>query len=311
MFKRGYLGLMMSANVFILLSLTLVWSGGTEAAGFEGTYNSTIPGEGYFDSTYPADFTYDAELTLGPGGDGSLWLRCTDVVVNVAGWDAAYDMLGKSQTVDIDWEISGSGVKVTINDNYGGHYPLQLSSSGNRLYGSGSYTDISYVTNSWQMDVTKGGGGSSVSLGLSGIAGLAGAAAVGGFLVGFAVSLLPPPRNMGGSNMPRSTSPLGTPYAPSQSVVLDHKLSSMANQQYPGGVTRPLPEYPRMRMTEPMQFPNVQMGQTTVVGPTNIHQTDVLKNRTCPNCGSILMVTAAGWSCPNCNRAPPGGLDPQ
>lgn len=156
------------------------------------------------------------------------------------------------------------------------------------------------------MDVTRGGG--STSFGFSGIAGIAGAAAISGFLVGFAVSLLPPPRYMGGSVMPPSQTTLGTPYAPSQSLVLNHKMSSMADQ--PGGVTRPLPDVPRMRMQfDPIQPPNVEMGKTTEVRPTDVHQTDVLSKRTCPNCGSTLMVTAAGWSCPSCNRAPPGGLD--
>jgi hypothetical protein len=301
---------LISATMFFLVSLMLVTSGGTVAAGVDGTYVSTVPNEGYFDHTYPADYTYDARLTLRAGGSGSLWLKCTDVVVNAAGWEAAYDMLGQSQTVDVDWISLGSSVTITINDNYGGHYPLQVTLNGNRLSGSGSYTDISYSTNSWTMDVTKGGGG-SVSLGLSGIAGLAGAAALGGFLVGFAVSLLPPPRKMGGSIMAPNRSPLGTPYAPSQSVVLNHNLSSMANQQYPGGVTRPLPDVPRMRMVDPIQFPNVQMGTPTTVLPNEVHPTDVLSKRSCPNCGSTLMVTAAGWSCPFCNRAPPGGLDPQ
>ena len=309
MSRSGRICLVISGTVFVLLSFMIASSGGSQAADATGTYTSTIPGEGYFDSTYPADYTYDAELTLNPGGSGYLWLECTDVVVNVAGWEAAYDAIGQSQTVDLDWTISGSSVTITIYDNYGGVYVLPVTLDGNRIYGSGQYTDISYVTNSWQMDVTKGGGGSSTSLGVSGIAGIAGAVAVGGFLVGFAVSMLPPPRFMGGSILPTSQTTLGTPYAPSQSVVLDHNLSSMANQ--PGGVTRPLPEYPRMRMGPgQIQFPNVEMGRTTDVRPTEIRQTDVLSKRTCPNCGSTLMVTAAGWSCPVCNRAPPGGLDP-
>ena len=309
MSRSGCLGLLVSGTVFVLLSLTLALSGGSQAAGVEGTYTSTIPGEGYFDSTYPADYTFDAELTLSPGGDGSLWLQCTDVVVNVAGWEAAYDMLGQSQTVDVDWTMAGSTVTLTIHDNYGGSYVLPVTQDGNRLYGSGQYVDISYVTNSWQMDVTKGGGsGDPISLGISGIAGIAGAIAVGGFLVGFGVSLLPAPRNMGGSIMAPRQTVLGTPYAPSQSVVVDHRLSSMADQ--PGGVTRPLPDVPRMPMGPgPIQFPNVEMGRTTDVRPTDINQTDVLSMRTCPNCGSTLMATAAGWSCPVCNRAPPGGVN--
>lgn len=306
MSRVGCVSRMLLATVFALLSLVLVSSGGSQAADATGVYTSTIAGEGYFDSTYPADFTYDARLTLNPGGSGSLWLECTDVVVNVAGWESAYDMLGQSQTFNVGYTVLGSSVTVTIHTSDGGSYALPLTLDGNRLYGSGQYTDIYYVVNSWQMDVTKGGG--STSFEIPAIAGIAGAAAIGGFLTGFAVSLLPPPRYMGGSIMPPNQTALGTPYAPSQSVVIDHRLSSMADQR--GGVTRPLPEYPRMRMGPgPIQTPNVEMGRTTEVRPTDIRQTDTLSRRACPNCGSTLIVTAAGWSCPVCNRAPPGGVD--
>jgi hypothetical protein len=159
------------------------------------------------------------------------------------------------------------------------------------------------------LDVTKSGGGSTA--GAPNVGGLAGAAGIGGFLAGFGASILPPPRYMGGSIMRPSKSPLGTPYAPSQSVVLNHQISSMANQNNLG-VTRPLPDVPRMQFGPvPIQFPNVQMGQPTVVQPTDIRQTDVLAKRFCPNCGSTLGYTAAGWGCPFCHRAPPGGLDPR
>jgi predicted RNA-binding Zn-ribbon protein involved in translation (DUF1610 family) len=91
-------------------------------------------------------------------------------------------------------------------------------------------------------------------------------------------------------------------------VVIDHKLSSMADQR--GGVTRPIPDVPKMPMQfDPTQFQNVEMGRPTDVRPTDVHPTDVLSKRACPNCGSTLIVTAAGWSCPVCNRAPPGGVD--
>ena len=244
------------------------------------------------------------------GGSGYLWLECTDVVVNVAGWEAAYDMLGQSQTFDdVGWTASGSSVTITIYTPDGGAYALPVTLDGDRLHGSGSYTDIYSVTNSWTLDVTKGGGGTT-SLGVPDIAGIAGAVAVGGFLVGFAVSLLPAPRNMGGSILPQNQTALGTPYAPSQSLVVNHELSSMADQR--GGVTRPLPEYPRMPMGPgQIQFPNVEMGRTTDVRPTDIHQTDVLSKRGCPNCGATLIFTAAGWSCPVCGSAPPGGVDPR
>jgi hypothetical protein len=304
MSKGGVFGLVISATAFLLMSAMLVSSGGTSAAGIEGTYTSTVPGEGYFDSTWPADYTYDAKLTLQSGGGGSLWLKCTDVVVNQAGWEAAYDMLGKSQTVSVSWVSMGTSVTITIHDNYGGNYPLTVTQSGNRLSGSGTYTDISYVSNSWDMDVTKGGGSgsSSLSFGFSGLVGLAGIAAAGGFVVGFIVSILPPPHNMGGSILPRNTSPLGTPYAPSQSI-------GSFGAQRPGSVTSPLPDVPKMGMFQPMQFPNVEMGRSTDIRPTEIRQTDTLSKRSCPNCGATLMYTAAGWSCPGCSRPPPRGVE--
>ncbi|MEW5747576.1 MAG: hypothetical protein AB1793_02140 [Candidatus Thermoplasmatota archaeon] len=303
MSKNRCLGLVLSATVFSILSLVALSEG--VAADAPGVYTSTVPDEGYFDSTYPADFTYDAELTLNPDGSGYLWLQCTDVVVHMDGWINPADVIGDSQTVDLDWGISGTSITITIYDNYGGVYNLPVTLDGNRIFGSGSYVDISYVTNSWEMDVIKTGGGTS-TFGVPGIAGIAGAAAIGGFLVGFAVSLLPPPRDMGGSILPRNQTVLGTPYAPSQSVVVDHRLSSMADQR--GGVTRPLPEVARMPMQfDPIQFPNVQMGAQTQVRPTDVHSTDTLSKRTCPSCGSTLIFTAAGWSCPGCNRAPPGG----
>jgi hypothetical protein len=215
-------------------------------------------------------------------------------------------MIGKTQTVSVDYTVMGSSVTITIHDPYGGNYDLTVTSSGNRLFGSGSYQDISYVTNSWTMDVTKGG---ASSIGAPNVGGLAAAAGIGGFLAGFGASLLPPPKYMGGSIMHRSNSPLGTPYAPSQSVVLNHQTSSMANLNNPG-VARPLPDVPRMQFGPgPIQFPNVQMGQTTNIQPTEIKPTDVQAKRFCPNCGSTLGYTAAGWGCPFCHRAPPGGLD--
>jgi len=302
--RNRCLALMIPGWILIALSLMLIASGFSQAESVEGTWTSTIPGRGYSDSTWPGDFTFDAKLTLRSLGGSSLWLKCTNVVVKQQGWGVE-GKLGMTQTVDVDYVVFGSSVTITIYDPYGGAYDLTVTVSGNRMTGSGSYEDIGGTINSWTMDLTKGGGSGTMSL--PGIGGAAGAAALGGFLVGFPVSLLPPPRNMGGSIMPRNQTTLGTPYAPSQSVVINHQLSSMANQ--PGGVTRPYPDLPRMPMQfDPIQFPNVQMGRTTDVRPTDIHPTDVLSTRQCPGCGSTLIVTAGGWSCPFCNRAPPGGV---
>jgi len=316
MSKHVRIGLIVSATALALMSVMLMASMGTRADLVTGTYNSTTPGQGYTDDTYPAKFIYDAKLTLNSGGSGSLWLKCTNVIVHQSGWVNPSDVIGKAQTVSIDYTVFGSSVTITIHDPYGGNYDLTVTSSGGRLSGSGQYTDISYVTNSWTMDVTKGGGGgggssSGSSIGAPNIAGVAGAAAVGGFLAGFAASILPAPRNFGGSIMPQSQSPLGTPYAPSRSVVINHQLSTMANQPQ-SGYTKPLPDVPRMQFGPgPIQFPNVEMGRPTDVQPTAMKPTDVLAMRFCPDCGTTLSNTAGGWSCPNCHKAPRGGLDPR
>lgn len=305
MSRRMCMALIVPGLILIAMSFMLIASGGARAEDPTGVWTSTIPGEGYVDDTFPATFHYDAKLTLWPGGSGEFWAKCSNVNINQPGWESALDGIGKISTYSIGYDVFGPSVTLHIPNGQGGTYDLTVTVSGGKMTGSGSYQDVYYVTNSWTMDLTKGGGAGSV--GLPGFAGIAGAAALGGFLVGFPVSLLPPPRFMGGSIMPPQQTVLGTPYAPSQSVVINHQLSSMANQ--PGGVTRPLPDVPRMRMQfDPIQFPNVEMGRTTDVRPTDVHPTDVLSKRACPGCGTTLIFTAGGWSCPFCNVAPPGGL---
>ncbi len=306
MSKGKSLGLIIPGIALIMLGLLL--AGPAEAAGESGTYHSTVAGEGAIDQTGACDFIYDATLTLTAGGGGSLTLECTDIIENIPGW-ADYSKIGQSQTESVRWTASGSSVTVTV---VGTPLVFHLTFSGGRLTGTGSYVGQTSETNSWSMDVTKsGGGGGGAGSGAGGLgwgtfgfaAGLASAFTIGGGLAALGASMLPPPRFMGGSILPANNSVLGTPYAPSQS------LGSMGNQ---GQVTRPLPDVPRMRFpVGPIQFPNVQMGQQTVVQPTEVRPTDVLSKRFCPNCGAQLTASAAGWGCPFCHNAPPGGLDPQ
>jgi len=301
----GRLALVIPGTALIVLSFMLIASGGTRADSVSGTWTSTVAGEGYFDHTWPADFYYDGRLTLN-GGTGTFKLTCTDVVINQPGWESALQGIGMITTVGVDYTVIGSSVTLNVHGTDGRTYTYPLTVSGGRLSGSGSYTDSSGTVNSWTLDLTRssGGGGGGTSVGaLPNLAGIAAAASIGGFLAGFAVSLLPPPRYMGGSILPPSNTTLGTPYAPSQSI------GSFRDQR--GGVTKPLPDVPRMRMPlDPIQFPNVVMGTPTDIHPTDIRPTDTLSKRFCQFCGSPLMVTAGGWSCPGCRRAPPGGLDP-
>ena len=304
--KRVPLGLMIAGTTLMLLSLMIIVSTGTKAAGVPGIYTSTTPDQGYTDDTYPAKFIYDARLTLDASGTGSFWLEYTNVIVHQPGWVNPADLIGVEDSANVRYTVLGSTVTVTVLASTFS-FDMRLTLSGNRLTGSGSYADPSSTTNSWTLDVTKGGGSGASAAGVPAIGGLAAAAGIGGALAAFGASIFPPPRYMGGSIMRPPASPLGTPYAPSQSVVINHQLSSMANQ---GNVTRPLPDVPRMQFGPgPIQFPNVQMGQPTVVQPTHIRPTDVQAKRFCPNCGSTLSYTAAGWGCQRCHRAPPGGVD--
>ena len=299
---------LMFAGIAFLLGIVLAASGPADAAGVTGTYRSTNAGEGATDATGAADFIYDATLTLTLGGGGSLTLKCTDIIEHIPGF-ADFSMIGKSQTESVQWTSSGSSVTVSVA---GTPLTFHLTLSGDRLTGTGSYVGGVSETNSWTMDVTKGGSGGGGGGGGGGVAGwgtfgyaagLASAFTIGGGLAALSASMLPPPRFMGGSILPANNTVLGTPYAPSQS------LGSLGNQ---GQVTRPIPDVPKMRFpVGPIEFPNVQMGQQTVVQPTEVRPTDVLSKRFCPNCGAQLTASAAGWGCPFCHRAPPGGLDPQ
>lgn len=306
--KRVPPGLMIAGTTLMLLSLMIFISVGTNAAGVPGTYTSTTLNQGYTSDTYPAKFIYDARLTLDASGTGSFWLKYTNVIVHQPGWVSPADLIGVEDSATVRYAVLGSTVTVTVLASTFS-FDMRLTLSGNRLTGSGSYTDPSSTINSWTMDVTKGGGSGASAAGVPAVGGLAAAAGIGGFLAGFGASILPPPRYMGGSIMRPPASPLGTPYAPSQSVVINHHLSSIVDQNNLG-VTRPLPDVPKMPFGPGLiQFPNVQMGQPTVVQPTDIRPTDVLSKRFCPNCGSTLSYTAAGWGCPFCHRAPPGGVD--
>jgi hypothetical protein len=300
MSRSGRLALVIPGTTLIVLAFMLIASGGSRADSVSGTWTSTTAGNGYFDHTWPADFCYDGKLTLN-SGTGSFKLTCTRVVINQPGWESALGGVGMVTTVSVDYTVLGSSVTLRVHGTDGRIYTYALTVSGGRLTGSGQYADSSGTVNSWTMDLTRGGGGTSLGA-LPNLTGVAAAASIGGFLAGFAVSLLPPPRYMGGSIMPPSKTTLGTPYAPSQSI------GSFRDQT--GGVTRPLPDVPRMRMPlDPIQFPNVVMGTPTDIHPTDIHPTDTLSKRFCQYCGSPLMVTAGGWSCTSCKQAPPGGLD--
>ncbi len=296
------LGLLIPGIALLLFALVLASSGPAAAAGVTGTYESTYAGEGAIDETGACDFFYDATLTLNVGGGGSLTLECTDIIENIPGF-ADFSMIGKTQTAAVQWTVSGISVTVSV---VGTQLVFHLTQSGNRLAGAGSYVGGVGETNSWTMDVTKGGGGGGgggAGFGDFGFAaGLSSAFAIGGGLAALSASMLPPPRFMGGSILPAQNTALGTPYAPSQSV------GSLRGQ---GPTTRPLPDVPRMQFPAgPIQFPNVQMGEQTVISPHEIRQTDVLQKRFCPWCGAQLSFSAAGWGCPSCRRAPPGGLDP-
>jgi hypothetical protein len=261
MSKGKYLALLIPGIALVVISLMLIASGGAKAAGVTGTWSTTPGSDGYFDDTWPADFHYDAELTLYSGGTGIFKTTCTSVTNVQSGWESAYSGVGKTTTVSVTYTTSGSSVTLVMAG-----YTFPVTVSGNRMTGSGSYVDPGYVTNSWTIDLTfggGGGGGSASDFGLPDLSALAapaaGIAAAGG-IVGLAASLLPPPVSL---NMPLQ--PPGT-------TTGNHLVPADAPMQAPPGGYPPNYPYPQ--------------GTSATMN--------------CPFCGMpTLSPFATGWFCTN------------
>jgi hypothetical protein len=174
----------LTAGFLLLLACT---SGLAAADDVSGTWTSNVAGEGYFDSTAPADFHYDVTLQLSSGGSGSLVTTCRKVDINMAGWEEARQGVGKSWTYQVSGTVSGNRYTMMVAG-----YSFPLTVSGGRMTGSGSYTDSAGTLNTWRYDL-KGGGLSS--LGDTAAASAAGAAIGGiGAAAGLAASLVPAPK---------------------------------------------------------------------------------------------------------------------
>jgi len=134
----------------------MILASANASAGVSGVWNSTVTGEGYVDSTYPASFHWDVELTLDSDGTGHWSGTCSRVTDVKSGWESAYDVVGNSDDSEVTYTVSGSTVHLTVVDD---GVTLTLTQSGNRLYGSGEYYTDGSGTVSWTMDVTGGSGG--------------------------------------------------------------------------------------------------------------------------------------------------------
>jgi hypothetical protein len=266
MSSSKYLALLIPATALIIMSFMLIASGGARAASVTGTWSSTAGSDGYFDDTWPADFHYNAWLTLYSGGTGTFKLTCTSVTSVQPGWESAYTGVGKTTTVNVDYTTSGSSVTLVVHSTMGGTYTFPLTVSGNRMTGSGSYVDEGYVTNNWAMDLTLGGGGGgggSGDLGLPDLSSLSAPAAgiaIAGGVVGLAASLLPPPLS------------LQMPLQPPGTTSGSHLVPADAPMQAP-----------------PNGYP-----------PNYPHPQGTSASMNCPFCGMpTLSPFATGWFCTN------------
>jgi hypothetical protein len=236
--SRGkYLALLIPATALIIISFMLIASGGARAAGVIGTWSSTPGGDGYFDDTWPADFHYNAVLTLNSGGSGTFKLTCTDVTNVQPGWESALTGIGKINTVSVTYTTSGASVTLVIAG-----YSFPVSVSGNRMTGSGSYTDTSGTVNRWTMDLTLGGGGGGGGGGdlglpdLSALSAPAAGLAVAGGIVGLAASLLPPPLSLQMPLQPPGTTS-GSHLVPADAPMQAQPNGYPPNYPYPQGTS--------------------------------------------------------------------------
>jgi hypothetical protein len=262
MSKGKYLALLIPGAALIMISFMLIASGGAQAAGVTGTWSTTPGADGYFDDTWPADFHYDAELTLYAGGTGRFVTTCTYVDNVKSGWESAYSMEDEVTDIDVTYTVSGSSVTLIMAG-----YTFPVTVSGDRMTGSGTYTDTSGTANHWTIDLTLsgggGGGGSGSDFGLPDLSALAapaaGIAAAGG-IVGLAASLLPPPLS------------LQMPLQPPGTTSGNHLVPADAPRQAPPGGYPPNYPYPQ--------------GTSATMN--------------CPFCGMpTLSPFATGWFCTN------------
>jgi len=245
--RRYRPSLVILGTAFVLISFMMIVSGVAKAE-VAGTWSSTVYGEGYFDHTYPADYYYEATLTLSGSGSsvtGSLTLYCTDVVVNVAGWESALDRIGQTFTSSVTGTESGSSFTMYVHAS-SGTYTYQLTVADGKMTGSGQYTDAAMTVNHWTFDLTSGGGGSGSFGGFPELEGIALGVAAIGATVGLAASIMPvpkppvptvrriPPYPIGQTQQQYSTGPAMYPtrYAPGDA----REYATQAGPIQPGGM---------------------------------------------------------------------------
>ncbi|MCK4756894.1 MAG: hypothetical protein KAS67_00415 [Thermoplasmata archaeon] len=120
-----------------------------------GTWTSRIAGEGMIIETYYADYHYDVRLVLNQNGNavsGTIETTCSNVDINVAGWESALEAVGTSETSSVSGTVSGTSLTLVISGSEG-TLILSLTVIGDRMTGSGEYTypatqsSIDYIVN--------------------------------------------------------------------------------------------------------------------------------------------------------------------
>jgi hypothetical protein len=307
-----------SALLFVLAA----GAGEASAASPVGTWSSRVAGEGYVDRTAPANFHYDVYLEV-KSGSSPIKLTCRKVDINWAGWEEARKAVGRIYNYNAATTITGNGCTLVIE---GYSFPLKLD--GNRLFGSGAYTDSAGTLNTWNYDLTGGG---SAALGDMAVASVAGAASAGlGAAAGAAASLAPAPRLVPTRSHPglqnlaaRVPPPPRGPYerwTPREPQIYPNAPPPQGYSAAPGDA-RPMEPVP---FVAPAPDPNLmqpQGGTGITYGPPDTppppnpprgNETLQDNNPGCPRCGARTLPTPTPtvygyrWHCRSCNWLPWG-----
>jgi hypothetical protein len=286
-----------------------------KAEGASGTWTGTCTVD-----AGAAYFYYDVTLTLNGESSvsGTLSLYCTDVDVEISGYEESMNMIGTTTNDDVEGELSGSALTLYVYDS-SGTYTFIMTISGGTMTGGGSYDSYGAMI-TWSFDLTSGGGGFGDLFGTLDVATLAGpaaaVAAIGGS-ASFAASFLPGPSGIRGhKNRPpvfyrrgavkqitypaRIPQPVQTPQQPQPS-------------QQPQQLVRPPSADPNNTLNLPIQdelgptngdhlvpWDAPQQWTEDVDPPGYPYPKGTNSSMECPYCHCItLSPFASGWYCTN------------
>lgn len=295
--------LLMVPLFIILVSFT---TSNVAAEGVSGTWTSNVAGKGYTQNCWLFNSNYDVKLVLDQSGStvsGTLDTTCTYYQALSA--SAGSIPVGQENSNSVSGTLTGSTLKLTCyipaqsgvsngiswtSEASSVTWTLQLD--GDRLTGSGTYTEVG-ITYTYTFDLVAGGG---LGLSLTGDTALPAMIAVAGGAVCLVASFMPLPKGRYGQLPPSS----GTSYPQPSEMSTTGGDSGQSMETTPvGGIGLHTPvDYVDGTPVRPKQW------QSQNQGPV------------CPVHGIICRATFKNaddlgeWYCPKCREAglgfPPG-----